>query len=42
MMAIQATNHLKNEIEMGVKVVLSPLATIKFPDHIRVANKANK
>lgn len=41
-MTIVAISHLKNEIEMGEKVELNPLATIKLPDQITVARKAMK
>lgn len=37
-----AINHLKKEIEIGENVLFRSLATIKFPDHIMVASKANR
>lgn len=41
-MTTVAMNHRKNEIETGEYVAFKSRATIKLPDHIRVANRASK
>jgi len=36
-----ATNHLQKAIVIGGIVSFKPLATIKLPDHIKIAKTAN-